>query len=71
MSTIPIDEERAGASLGRAQDDHHERRMRVVRRLMEQGMPVRALEALLPGWEEAIAEAVSVGRGRQQSCRPA
>lgn len=71
MSTIPIDEERTGASLGRAQDDHHERRMHVVRRLMEQGMPVRALEALLPGWEEAIADAVSADHDRQRSRRPA
>ncbi|MGH3440750.1 MAG: hypothetical protein ACRDUY_01645 [Nitriliruptorales bacterium] len=31
------------------------RRVEVVRRLVAQGMPLRAIEALLPGWEEAIA----------------
>lgn len=31
-----------------------ERRVELVRRLLERGVPVRALEALLPGWERAI-----------------
>ena len=31
-----------------------ERRIEVVRRLMAEGVPVRALEALFPGWEFAI-----------------
>lgn len=30
----------------------------VVRRLLDRGVPVRALEALLPGWEGPIAEAL-------------
>lgn len=31
------------------------RRVEVVRRLIAVGMPLRAIEALMPGWEEAIA----------------
>lgn len=33
-------------------------RRTVVRRLLAEGMPVRALEALLPRWELEIAEAL-------------
>lgn len=37
------------------------RRAEVVRRLLERGMSVRALEALLPGWEGTIAEVAATG----------
>ena len=36
-----------------------DRRVDVVRRLLAEGMPVRALEALLPGWKMAIAVVVA------------
>lgn len=33
------------------------RRLEVVARLMQRGMPARVLEALLPGWDDAIRSA--------------
>lgn len=33
------------------------RRLEVVARLMQRGMSVRVLEALLPGWDDAIRSA--------------
>jgi hypothetical protein len=39
------------------------RRLKVVIRLLEEGMPVRALEALLPGWELEIAAALEQDTG--------
>lgn len=41
-----------------------ERREMVVRRLLERGMPLRALEALLPGWEEVIARVLEMERAQ-------
>lgn len=41
-----------------------ERREMVVRRLLERGMPMRALEALLPGWEEVIARVLEIERAK-------
>ncbi len=38
------------------------RRVHVIRRLIDQGMTVRALEAILPGWEETIAAALRAER---------
>lgn len=43
---------------GRRRVDPVTHRTDVVRRLVERGVPVRALEALLPGWEGPIAEAL-------------
>lgn len=39
--------------------DLTERRPEVIRRLIERGVPPRALEVLLPGWELLIIEAGS------------
>ena len=43
--------------MGRAlqEPNAEDRRLDVVRRLLDSGMPLRALEALLPGWEDAVA----------------
>lgn len=43
---------------GEAPVDPAAYRVDVIRRLLERGMTVRALEALLPGWETEIAAAV-------------
>ena len=37
------------------------RRSEVVARLMQRGMPVRVLETLLPGWDDAIRSATRSG----------
>ena len=43
---------------GRSPDDPvFVRRLEVVARLMQRGMPVRVLEALLPDWDDAIRSA--------------
>lgn len=42
-------------------DDHDAvlaRRLDVVTRLLQRGMPLRVIEALLPGWDDAIRGAV-------------
>lgn len=41
-----------------AASDEHSRRLELVQQLLDRGVPVRALEALLPGWEQAIEAAV-------------
>ncbi len=55
MSSIPTSDGGAVALGARTDEDQQQRRMLVVRRLMEQGVPIRALEVLLPGWEAEIA----------------
>lgn len=61
------------STLDHAPSNHHDddegegrprelRREEVVRRLLDRGMPLRALEALLPGWEDAIAAATAPRR---------
>lgn len=46
-----------GSSTGEAVPDLTVRRPEVVQRLLARGVPPRALEALLPGWELLITEA--------------
>lgn len=41
-----------------------QRRETVVKRLLERGMPLRALEALLPGWEDVIARVLEMERAQ-------
>lgn len=48
-----------GSGTGEAVPDLTERRPEVVRRLLARGMPPRALEALLPGWELLVPEAAT------------
>lgn len=59
VASIPMEQARAEAFGPDTGQEQHERRTEVVRRLMDQGVPVRALEALLPGWESAIADALA------------
>lgn len=47
--------------------DLTEHRPEVVRRLLARGVPPRALEALLPGWELLITEAATPLATRQES----
>jgi hypothetical protein len=55
----PAEEEPDGEREGeRASVDVAIHRTDVVRRLLELGVTVRALEALLPGWERPISEAL-------------
>lgn len=46
--------------------DLTERRPEVVRRLLARGVPPRALEAVLPGWEVLLDQAEAPGPGGSQ-----
>lgn len=55
VATTRVDAAEAGpATAGTRARDVDSRRAEVVGRLLERGMSVRVLQALLPGWEHTI-----------------
>lgn len=54
VAPAPVDATETGTAAAGTARDVDSRRAEVVERLLERGMSVRVLQALLPGWEHTI-----------------